>query len=89
MFNGIIINITKKAPSFSFAPGPKILRTGPARLPHVQSTVEPGLTHKATGPVYGWGRGSGVFLACCDKVILPLKQCRGAVLSPAGQVFFY
>jgi len=23
--------------------------------------------------VYGWGRGSGVFLACCEKVILPLK----------------
>ena len=44
-----------------------------SHLPHVQNTVEPGLTHKATGPVYGWGRGSGVFLACCEKVILPLK----------------
>ena len=88
MFNGIIINITKRVPSFSFALGPKILRTGPARLPHVQSTVEPGLTHKATGPVYGWGRGSGVFLACCDKVILPLKQCRGGGLTPRRSSFF-
>ena len=39
-------------------------------------------------PVYGWGRGSGVFLACCEKVILPLKQCRGDGLTPVGQVFF-
>ena len=54
------------------------------RLSHVQSTVEPGLTHKATAPVYGWGRSSGVLLACCENVILPLKQCRG----PAGKVFF-
>ena len=60
----------------------------PPRLPHVQSTVKPGLTHKATGPVYGWGRGSGVFLACCEKVILPLKQCRGGGLTPRRSSFF-
>ena len=54
------------------------------RLSHVQSTVEPGLTHKATGPRVRVGRGSGVFLACCEKIILPLKQCRGGGLTPAG-----
>ena len=60
----------------------------PHRLPHVQSTVEPGLTQKATAPVYGWGRGSGVFLVCCEKVILPLKQCRGGGLTPRRSSFF-
>ena len=44
--------------------------------------MEPVLTHKATAPVHGWGRGSGVFLACCEKFILPLKQCRGGDLIP-------
>ena len=57
------------------------------RLSHVQNTVEPGLTHKATPPVYGWGRGSGVFLGCCEKVILPLKQCRGGSLTPRRSSF--
>ena len=38
--------------------------------------------------MYEWGRGSGVFLACCEKVILPLKQCHEGGLTPAGQVFF-
>ena len=58
-----------------------------SRLSHVQNTVEPGLTHKATPPVYGWGRGSGVFLGCCEKVILPLKQCRGGSLTPRRSSF--
>ena len=57
------------------------------RLPHVQSTVEPGLTHKATGPRVRVGMGSGVFLACCEKVILPLKQCRGGGLTPRRSSF--
>ena len=34
----------------------------PPRLPHVQSTVEPGLTHKATGPCVRVGQGFGGFL---------------------------
>ena len=34
----------------------------PPRLPHVQSTVEPGLTHKATGPRVRVGQGFGGFL---------------------------
>ena len=34
----------------------------PSRLPHVQSTVEPGLTHKATGPRVRMGQGFGGFL---------------------------
>jgi len=59
------------------------------RLPHVQSTVESSLTHKATGLVYGWGRGSGFFLTYCEKVILPLKQYRGDGLTPTGQVFIF
>jgi len=32
------------------------------RLSHVQSTVEPGLTHKATGPRVRVGQGFGGFL---------------------------
>ena len=32
------------------------------RLPHVQSAVEPGLTHKATGPRVRVGQGFGGFL---------------------------
>ena len=32
------------------------------RLPHVQSTVEPGLTHKATGPRVRVGQGFRGFL---------------------------
>ena len=79
MFNDIIINITKRAPSFSFAPGPKILRTGPARLPHVQSTVEPGLTHKATAPMYGWGRGSGFFWPAVRRSFYLSNNAVGAV----------
>ena len=39
--------------------------------------------------MYGWGRGSGVFLACCEKVILPLKQCRGGGLTPRRSSFFF
>ena len=31
-------------------------------LPHVQSTMEPGLTHKATGPRVRVGQGFGGFL---------------------------
>ena len=58
------------------------------RLSHVQSTLEPGLTHKATGPRVRVGQGSGVFLACCEKVILPLKQCRGGGLTPRRSSFF-
>ena len=34
----------------------------PARLSHVQSTVEPGLTHKATGLRVRVGQGFGDFL---------------------------
>jgi len=37
------------------------LKTLP-RLSHVQSTVEPGLTHKATGPRVRMGQGFGGFL---------------------------
>ena len=33
----------------------------PPRMPHVQSTVEPGLTHKATGPHVRVGQGFGGF----------------------------
>jgi len=44
--------------------------------------VEPGLTHKATGPRVRVRQGFGVFLAYCEKIILPLKQYRGAVLPP-------
>ena len=33
-----------------------------SRLPHVQSTVEPGLTHKATGPRVRVGQGFRGFL---------------------------
>ena len=33
-----------------------------SRLSHVQSTVEPGLTHKATGPRVRVGQGFGGFL---------------------------
>ena len=33
-----------------------------SRLSHVQSTVEPGLTHKATGPRVRVGQGFGDFL---------------------------
>ena len=44
------------------------------RLSHVQSTVEPGLTHKATGPRVRVRQG-------CEKVILPLKQYRGGGLT--------
>ena len=32
------------------------------RLSHIQSTVEPGLTHKATGPRVRVGQGFGGFL---------------------------
>ena len=32
------------------------------RLPHIQSTVEPGLTHKATGPRVRVEQGFGGFL---------------------------
>ena len=34
----------------------------PPRLPHVQSTVEPGLTHKATGSRVRVGQGFEGFL---------------------------
>ena len=54
----------------------------PPRLLHIQSTVEPGLTHKATGLVHGWGRGLGVFLACCEKVFYLSNNAVGAVLPP-------
>jgi hypothetical protein len=44
--------------------------------------VEPGLTHKATDS------GSGFFFACYEKIILPLKQCRGGGLIPRRSCFF-
>jgi len=60
----------------------------PSRLLHVQSTVEPSLTHKATGLVYGWGRGSGVFLALCEKVFYLSNNAVGAILPPQVKFFF-
>ena len=59
------------------------------RLLHVQSTVESGLTHKATGLVYGWGRGSGGFLACCEKVFYLSNNAVGAVLPPQVKFFSF
>ena len=58
------------------------------RLLHVQSTVESGLTHKATGLVYGWGRGSGVFLVCYEKIFYLSNNVMGAVLPPQVKFFF-
>ena len=58
------------------------------RLPHVQSTVEPGLTHKATGPRVRVGQGFGDFLGLLGEGhSTSQKKCRGGGLTPRRSSF--